>query len=535
MKFPSYVVSSLLVISSLYFSLLLLQTGIFINSNLNKAAGAVNLKGVNNCPSTEHLRFHKFETMGPELIRRQDVGWLLNPATIGNPKGYLGDCYPYAKPQGVKRIIFLGDSFTGAVQVPYKKNFISRIQNELQKKHPELRIEVINLGIGGYGTDQQYLTLINEATKYSPDLIIHSLFLGNDIRDVSYELHKRVEWPAHWPHPIKRYITLKSNDDFVFRDADLNYYYEMNLMDLLGIRPWKLQLTTESLTMKFDYKGKIFGTITAGSNDTSVDEIDVVRFFYEDSLFSFHMKNARKWLDVYSFNNISMSGKVRGTSQSWHAEKPSDKARDANYNPPLFFAGWYRHFMLQDLRAFVKLRILTNIFITRYLLEYGLISKEDMPNFMQMDWQGKYSIDYEIFMEDDGRPEWINAWRVTNKLILAMRDYSQQKLRVPYVVFTIPAMESVYPFYWKLAQDGYPELRKDVSRMDVTRPTRLMEAFLLKHKVPHVSLYDSLVENSESNKDMLYGLNHAHFTEQGHEFVANSMIDFIEKNRYLQK
>jgi len=534
MKFRAYVGTLLLVIGSIYFALLLLQVGIYLSSNLNKAPAAADLKGVNNCPNIEHLRFLEFETMGPDLIRRRDVGWLLNPATIGNVKGYLGDCHPYAKPQGVKRIVFLGDSFTGAVQVSYNKNFVSRVQNELQKKHPEAKIEAINLGVGGYGTDQNYLTLINEATKYSPDLIIHNLFLGNDIRDVSYELHRRVEWPAHWPHPIKRYVSLKSSNEFAFIEADLDYYYGMNLMGLLGNRLWKLELTAEPLSLKFDYKEKIVGTITTASSNAPFDEIDDVRFFHGNSLFSFHLKRSQIWLDVDRFDNGGMIGKVRDRNQAWSVKIPRDTNKISPSPSPSFFSGWHRHLALQDLHSFVKKRILGNISTARYLLEHKLISKEDIPSFMLMDWQGKYNIDYEIFMEDEGRPEWISAWRITKKLILSMRDYSQYKLGVPYVVFTIPAMESVYPFYWKLAQDGYPEMKVDVSKMDITRPTKLMDAFLAQKKVPHVSLYDSLVEYSKVNQGTLYGLEHAHFTELGHEFVGNSMVDFIEKNRYLQ-
>lgn len=534
MKLRSIVIHSVLIVASVYIALLLLQTGVYLSFNLNRAPGAADLKGVNGCPSSENLHFSEFETMGPDLVRRQDVGWLLNPATLANAKGYLGDCHPYAKPAGVKRIVFLGDSFTGAVQVSSGKTFVRRVQDDLQKKYPEVKIETINLGIGGYGADQEYLTLINEATKYSPDLIVHALFLGNDIRDVSYELHKHVEWPAHWPHPIKRYVTLKPNGDFAFRNPDLSYYYGMNMMDMLGVHPWDLKLDAESFLVKFDYKEKLVGSIT-GLNSSTFDEIDNVRFFYGNSLFSFHLKKANKWLNADKFNKASMSGKIEGTGSAWSAAKPREASSSEASFLPSFLSGWYRHFALQDLRAFVKVRILSNISRARYLLEHKLISKEDLPSFVLMDWQGKYNIDYEIFLNDDDRPEWANAWRVTNKLILAMRDYSQQELGVPYVVFTIPAMESVYPFYWKMAQDGYPELKKDVSKMDVARPIRRMDAFLEQQGVPHVSLYDSLVEHSKQNQGLLYGLNHAHFTEEGHEFVGNKMADFIEQNGYLKR
>lgn len=529
MKLRSYTISLFLVVGSVYFALLILQAGIYLSFNLNRAPGAADLKGVNNCPSAESLQFSGFETMGPDLIRRRDVGWLLNPATMGNAKGYLGDCHPYAKPHGVKRIVFLGDSFTGAVQVPSYKNFVKRIQNELQIKYPDAKIETINLGIGGYGPDQEYLTLIGEATKYSPDLIIHGLFLGNDIRDVSYELHKRVEWPRHWPHPIKRYVTLKPDGDFSFKEADLDYYYEMNLMDMLGARSWKLELFEKSLSVKFNYMDKLQGSITE-PNNMPFDEIDGVRFFNGNSLFSFRLRNSNIWLNADTFNIEGMSGKVEGSNQIWSAVK----SKDAKPPPSSFFSGWYRHLTLNDLYAFIKMRILSNITRARYLLEHKLIGKEDLPSFVLMDYQGKYNLDYEIFLQDEYKPEWVNAWSVTNKLILAMRDYAEKKLDIPYVIFTIPAMESVYPFYWTLAQEGYPEMKSDVPRMDVTRPTKLMDAFLEQQKVPHVSLYASMVEHSSRNEGLLYGLNHGHFTEEGHKFVTDIMVDFVGKNGYIQ-
>ena len=163
------------------------------------------------CPKTESLHFDQLQSMGPELIRQPAVGWLLWPGRLGNEKGYLGPCYPYKKPANTLRIVFIGDSFTGATQVPYESTFVSLVEAGLGKRLFKTNVEVINLGVGGYGTDQEYLTLINEASKYKPDIVVQDIYLGNDIRDNSHALARHADFPVNVPHPIKSYFQLSQN------------------------------------------------------------------------------------------------------------------------------------------------------------------------------------------------------------------------------------------------------------------------------------------------------------------------------------
>lgn len=100
---------------------------------------------------------------------------LRSPATIG-----------YEKPEGVYRILLLGDSFVEAVQVPLEQSFgqqIGRLLNEADARsinNGPVHVEVINAGVGGWGVDQQLLWLRHEGYQYDPDLILLAFFPAND-------------------------------------------------------------------------------------------------------------------------------------------------------------------------------------------------------------------------------------------------------------------------------------------------------------------------------------------------------------------
>ena len=96
--------------------------------------------------------------------------------TIQNEYGHRGKTYPFTKTPGKYRILVLGDSFTEAVQVGEDDLFTS----QLEAAHP--RFEVLNAGVGGYGTVQEYLYLDREGLRFNPDLVLVMVF-ENDLSD----------------------------------------------------------------------------------------------------------------------------------------------------------------------------------------------------------------------------------------------------------------------------------------------------------------------------------------------------------------
>jgi len=95
------------------------------------------------------------------------------------------------KPEGVFRLAVLGDSFAEAMQVDAKDAFWSLLEEKLTQcaYQPGKRIEVINFGVSGFGTAQEYLMLESVAIRYRPDLVLLQFMNGNDVTDNSTALN----------------------------------------------------------------------------------------------------------------------------------------------------------------------------------------------------------------------------------------------------------------------------------------------------------------------------------------------------------
>lgn len=96
-----------------------------------------------------------------------------------NSRGVRGASeHAVLKPAGARRIVVLGDSFTWGLGVRDEETWPAVLQS-LQDG-----VEVINLGVIGYGTDQQYLRLCEEGLRYEPDLVILGFFGPDAVRNV---------------------------------------------------------------------------------------------------------------------------------------------------------------------------------------------------------------------------------------------------------------------------------------------------------------------------------------------------------------
>jgi lysophospholipase L1-like esterase len=78
------------------------------------------------------------------------------------------------------RVVVLGDSFTWGYDVEEPDRFTEKIQ----ARHPEWA--VYNLGVSGYGTDQEYLLLQREFAFYQPQLVLLIVCVANDTEDNSW-------------------------------------------------------------------------------------------------------------------------------------------------------------------------------------------------------------------------------------------------------------------------------------------------------------------------------------------------------------
>ena len=101
------------------------------------------------------------------------------------------------KPAGVYRIAVLGDSYAEARQVEREQAFWALLPGELAACgfQSGSEIEVLNFGVSGYGTAQEYLMLESTAIRYQPDLVLLQFTNGNDVRNNSFALEPEKERP----------------------------------------------------------------------------------------------------------------------------------------------------------------------------------------------------------------------------------------------------------------------------------------------------------------------------------------------------
>jgi GDSL-like Lipase/Acylhydrolase family len=137
------------------------------------------------------------------------LGWRLRPGVEGlftaegraqievSAAGLRDREHAREKPEGVYRIAVLGDSYSEAMQVPLARTYWAQLPERLAACGfaGERQVDVLNFGVSGYGTAQQYLMLESVALGYRPDLVLLQFTNGNDVRNNSIALEEERHRP----------------------------------------------------------------------------------------------------------------------------------------------------------------------------------------------------------------------------------------------------------------------------------------------------------------------------------------------------
>lgn len=143
-------------------------------------------------------------------------GWALKPHTgyvVYNPDtnqpiryrtnahGWKDVEHTYTKPPGVFRLVIVGDSNTWGVVEPGQEYHRQLEQLLHAAGYPQ--VEVIGLGVGGWGTDQILAAYQREGVRYDPDLVIYQM----DVNDLweNYEPTATLPLAALWQAKPFRY------------------------------------------------------------------------------------------------------------------------------------------------------------------------------------------------------------------------------------------------------------------------------------------------------------------------------------------
>ncbi len=101
-----------------------------------------------------------------------------------NSKGLRDREFPYEKPEGITRILCLGDSYTCGYGVQAEKTFPKVLETTLNGESGKTGPwEVLNAGVGSTGTAHQLAYFITEGHLYDPDLVVVCFCPANDFND----------------------------------------------------------------------------------------------------------------------------------------------------------------------------------------------------------------------------------------------------------------------------------------------------------------------------------------------------------------
>jgi hypothetical protein len=126
------------------------------------------------------------------------VGWSFRPGVSGwsshestayiaiNRFGFRGRDWPEAPPRDAYRVAVIGDSFVDGSNLNEEHIITTLVERNLATC-PALakRTEVLNFGVSGYGTAQEYLLLQNKVEPFRPNMILLVFYAGNDVANNS--------------------------------------------------------------------------------------------------------------------------------------------------------------------------------------------------------------------------------------------------------------------------------------------------------------------------------------------------------------
>lgn len=163
------------------------------------AAGVAAVEAALRAFDPQPLReaYRAADTGGPITRRDRELGWTLKPdlawaagsapwesGLTTNAAGFRDGPHADVKAPGAYRVAVLGDSFVFGSGVPQEATITRRLSAHLGPG-----FEIVNLGVPGYGTDQELLTLRRWGRKLSPDLVLLGFFWNDVMENASDRIY----------------------------------------------------------------------------------------------------------------------------------------------------------------------------------------------------------------------------------------------------------------------------------------------------------------------------------------------------------
>lgn len=131
--------------------------------------------------------FHSYRLPPRVFIEDRTLGYKYNPKNPNTPHGFRGGIVSEKRPEGLVRIICVGESVTAGYMNESDEAWPAYLQEYLDMKSGEHRYDVINAAVGGYGTKHIILQVRHFLGRYEPDIIlVYAGWLGRGLISSDY-------------------------------------------------------------------------------------------------------------------------------------------------------------------------------------------------------------------------------------------------------------------------------------------------------------------------------------------------------------
>jgi hypothetical protein len=122
-----------------------------------------------------------------------DLGYTYYPSR-SNPQGFAESKDLKRSPQGITRVLVLGDSFTAGASADRGKGYVDL----LNEHYRERGVVFFNTGVGGYGQNNQLAVLRKHIDGIKPHLVLLGLYPGNDLKDNLTPIERYTAFDGQW-------------------------------------------------------------------------------------------------------------------------------------------------------------------------------------------------------------------------------------------------------------------------------------------------------------------------------------------------
>jgi len=117
-----------------------------------------------------------------------------------NSRGYRDLERALSKPEGVRRAVCIGDSFTWGASVLFDDAWPQRVERALSRERRE-RWEAVNLAESGLNAVQEASRLDSEGFTYAPDVVVVAYVLNDSEDETAAEARRAADWVEERKHP----------------------------------------------------------------------------------------------------------------------------------------------------------------------------------------------------------------------------------------------------------------------------------------------------------------------------------------------